>query len=339
MAKRIPGRGETLAYYNKIVGTGEKASEDLTREEAREAMDLILRGKATPAQTGGFLMALRMKGEAAPEHAGFTEAARARLRPVPGPPGVLDTADYAGRTTQPFLSLAADFIAASAGVAIVRHGNGSAPAFAGRRSMFDTLRALRVHTGPRPGKMLQFVHITEFAPEVHSLLELRKELGVRSAMHTVARMLNPSGARSHLLGISHRPYLEKMARALADLGAERALIVDGVSGSEELPPDSGSLVCELRHGELRTHRLGPEEHGLPRGSLDLKITGAAGDAALIEQVLQGKTAGPPRNAALMNAALRLYAAGKTEDPKEALRMSEEALASGRARKLLEEMRR
>lgn len=339
MGKRIPGRRETLAHYIKIVGTGEKQSEDLTREEAAEAMELILSGRASPVQVGGFLMALRMKGEKGPEHAGFTEAARRYVRPVAAPPGVLDTADYAGRARAPFLSIAADLIAASAGVPIVRHGNGSAPGFAKRRSLFDVLRALGVEPGPRAGSPLQFVHLSQFCPEVHRLLELRGELGVRSFNHTVARMLNPSRARVHLLGIAHRPYLERMAFALRTLGAERALIVDGVEGSEQLPLDGEAGVCELRDGETRTYRLGPREFGLKPEPVGVEAEGAAEDAALVERVLRGRESGAPRSAALLNAALRLYAAGRHGDRRGALRAAGEALDSGRPFDLLERLRR
>lgn len=355
MAKRIPGRGESLAYYIKIVGTGEKQAEDLTREEAAEAMELILSGRATPVQIGGFLLALRMKGEAGPEHAGFTEAAWKQVRPVEAPPGVLDTADYAGRTGAPFLSLAADFVAAAAGVPIVRHGNGSAPGFAGRRSLFDTLRELGVLTGPRPGARLQFVHITQVCPELHALLELRKQLGVRSVNHTVARMLNPSRARVHLLGISHRPYLEKMARALQELGARRALIVDGVEGSEEMGLDAETGMCEVRarpsthpvdtsqhegrgpRDEVRSLRMGPKEFGLQRGTVE-PVKSAAEDAALVEGVLSGRVAGPARDGTLLNGALRLWVAGRAREPPEATEMARETLDSGKAFSLLRELR-
>lgn len=337
MAKRIPGRGESLAYYIKIAGTGEKQAEDLTREEAAEAMELLLSGRATPAQTGAFLLALRMKGEAPAEVAGFAEAARRFSAPVRAPPGALDVCDYAGRTREPFLSLAADFIAAAAGLPVVRHGDGAAPEFAGRRSLFDTLRALGVESGPRPGSPLQFLHVSQVCPPLDRLLHLRRELGVRSVAHVVARLLNPAGAEVHLLGIAHRPTLEVMSRALRILGARRALLVDGVAGSEEVPADAEAGVCELRDGEVRSHRLGPREFGLPHGSVE-PVGSAAEDAALVEALLRGEASGPARDGALLNAALRLRVAERASDPPAALGMAREALGSGKAFSLLRELR-
>lgn len=355
MAKRIPGRGETLAYYIKIVGTGERQAEDLTREEAAEAMDLVLSGKATPAQTGAFLLALRMKGESGPEVAGFAEAARRHCPPLAAPPETLDTADYAGRVREPFLSLAADFIAAAAGVPIVRHGNGAAPEFMGRRSIFDTLRALGVEAGPRPGATLQFIHVSQVCPALDGLLHLRRELGVRSVAHVVARLLNPSGAKAHLLGIAHRPTLELMAHALRDSGARRALLVDGVAGSEEMALDAEAGVCEVRarpsthpvdvskhegrgpRGEVRNYRMGPKTFGLKGGPVE-PVKSAAEDAALLESILKGGTHGPPRDGALLNGALRLWVAGRAADEAEALRRAREALDSGKAFSLLQELR-
>ncbi len=338
MAKRIPGRGESLAYYIKIVGTGEKQAEDLTQEEAAEAMELILSGRATPAQTGAFLLALRMKGESGAEVAGFAGAARGRATPVRAPPGALDVCDYAGRSGEPSLGLAADVIAASAGLPIVRHGDGSAPEFAGRRSFIATLQALGVEAGPRPDAMLQFLHVSRVCPPLHRLLEMRRELGVRSVAHVVARLLNPAGARLHLLGIAHRPTLERMAHALRALRAERALLVDGVAGSEEVPLDSGVGVCEIRNGEVRNYRLGPKEFGIKPGSVE-PVKSAEEDAALVEGVLSGKVEGPPRDSALLNSALRLQVAGREPGPSEALEAAREALDSGKAFSLLEQLRR
>jgi anthranilate phosphoribosyltransferase len=278
-----------------------------------------------------------MKGESGPEVAGFAEAARRHTAPLRAPAGALDTADYAGRTREPFLGLAADFIAAAAGVPVVRHGNGAAPEFAGRRSLFDTLRALGVEPGPRPGSPLQFIHVSQVCPPLDRLLHLRRELGVRSAAHVVARLLDPAATGVHLLGIAHRPTLDLMASALRQLGARRALLVDGVAGSEELPMDADAGVCEVRDGEVRNHRLGAREFGLRPGSVG-PVKDAAEDAALVESILGGTAAGPARDGALLNGALRLYAAGRTDSKGEALRLVREALDSGKAFSLLEQLR-
>jgi anthranilate phosphoribosyltransferase len=302
------------------IGKGQKTSKDLTWEEAKQAMKLLIEGAASPVQIGGFLVAMRLKTESVTELASFTAVARQYIPPIPYGAGLplVDVPTYAGKQETFHVIVPAAIVAAAAGAVILMHGTHGP---ADRRGVGPILKALGVPvelTPPLIGNELReqafaYLDLALYHPPVSRLLELRQELGLRNLFHPVARMLNPARAASQVIGLSHPPYFEKTVEALRMLGCRRALVLRGVEGDPEMSIASVTKLLELRDERITPTTFHPKDAGLTLGSFR-EMAGfpkeqPAKEAELITRLVKNELHGGPREWMLLNAAMLLYAAG------------------------------
>jgi anthranilate phosphoribosyltransferase len=320
---------------------------DLTAVEAETVFDSFMSGAASPAQMAAFLVALRVKGAAPGEVAGGVRALRRAMVPVTveDPDALVDTAGTGGGGVTTFnISTAAALVAAGAGVRMAKHGNRS---FTSRSGSADVLEALGVRIDLSPeamGEILQEVGIVfMFAPLLHPAMRhvapVRRELGVTTVMNILGPLTNPAGARRQVVGVADPALLDLIVRALQELGHHRAFVVHGAPGMDEISPVGATDVAELVEGEVRRHRVTPEELGLPMGSVeDLAGGEPADNARVIIRVLDGSLGSAARTAVVMNAAAAIYAGGLVESLVEGVRRAQESIDAGAARAKLEALK-
>lgn len=317
---------------------------DLGRERAREVMSEIMRGEATQAQIGGFLVALRLKGETADEIAGCAEAMREHVLPVrPGRDDLVDTAGTGGDGAQTLnISTAAAIVAAAAGAGVAKHGNRAVSSASGSA---DVLEALGFELEQPPERIAQSIDELGFgfmfAPSHHPAMRhaapVRKELATRTVFNVLGPLTNPAGARAQVVGVYSKALVRTIAEVLAQLGARRAFVVHGAYGIDELSPAGPNDVCEVVGGEVRARVIDPQELGLDRADpAELRGGTPADNAAAIRAVLAGARGGR-RDAILLNAAGAIAAAGHAEDLREGLALARAAVDSGAAAARLDEL--
>ena len=310
---------------------------DLTRDESREVMDTIMTGGATPAQIGGFLVALRLKGETPDEIAGAAEAMRAHVIPVhPERDDLVDTAGTGGDGGRTFnISTAAALVAAAAGAAVAKHGNRSVSSESGSA---DVLEELGFDLDLPPERIAQSIDELGFgfmfAPTHHPAMRhaapVRRELAARTVFNVLGPLTNPAGARAQVVGVYSPTLVQTIAQVLARLGAHRAFVVHGAFGVDELSPAGPNLVCEVVGGAVHEREIDPLDLGVPRcDPHELRGGSAAENAAAIRDVFNGGNGGR-RSAILLNAAGAIAASGHAEDLREGLELARKALDSGAA---------
>jgi anthranilate phosphoribosyltransferase len=311
---------------------------DLSREEAREVMDGVMRGDATPAQIGGFLIALRLKGETADEIAGFAEAMRAHVVPVrPERADLVDTAGTGGDGAHTLnISTAAALVAAAAGAAVAKHGNRAVSSSSGSA---DVLEALGFTLELAPEQIARSIDELGFgfmfAPTHHPAMRhaapVRRELATRTVFNVLGPLTNPAGARAQVVGVYAPELVRTLADVLARLGARRAFVVYGAAGIDELSPAGPNLVGEVVEGDVRERTIDPLELGVPRCDPSDLVGGTpAENAARIRAIFEGAENGGARSAILLNAAGAIAAGGHAADLQEGLGYAREALDSGAA---------
>ncbi|NIN71765.1 MAG: anthranilate phosphoribosyltransferase [Gemmatimonadetes bacterium] len=315
---------------------------DLSREQAAAAMGTIMEGGATAAQIGGFLMGLRAKGETVDEITGCAEAIRSKALQVPHKyPKLLDTCGTGGDGSSTFnISTTAAFIAAGAGQKVAKHGNRAISSQTGSADVLESLGVEIDMAGPEAAGALDAVGITFlFAPTFHSAMRHagppRRELGMRTVFNVLGPLCNPAGATAQIMGVFDGSLAPKLARVLGNLGVERALVVHGSDGLDELTITGPSLVAEWTGSEVREYTVSPEDVGLDRGSAaSIKGADASTNAGILRAVLEGK-AGGPRDVALLNAGASLVAAKVVADIREGVESAQQAVDSGAALASLE----
>jgi anthranilate phosphoribosyltransferase len=318
---------------------------DLTREDAREVMDGIMRGDATPAQIGGFLVALRLKGETADELAGFAEAMRAHVVPVrPARADLVDTAGTGGDGANTLnISTAAALVAAAAGAAVAKHGNRAVSSSSGSA---DVLEALGFSLELEPERIARSIDELGFgfmfAPTHHPAMRhaapVRRELATRTVFNVLGPLTNPAGARAQVVGVYAPELVRTLADVLARLGARRAFVVHGAAGIDELSPAGPNLVGEVVDGDVRERTIDPAELGIRRCDPSALAGGSPADnAARIRAIFSGDEDGGAKDAILLNAAGAIAAGGHAADLQEGLGYAREALESGAAAERLERL--
>ena len=315
----------------------------LARAEARAVMDEIMRGEATPAQIGGFLIALRAKGETADEITGCAEAMRDHVLVVrPRREDLVDTAGTGGDGAHTInISTAAALVAAAAGAAVAKHGNRAVSSACGSA---DVLEALGFTLELEPQRIAESIDELGFgflfAPSHHPAMRhaaaVRKELATRTVFNVLGPLTNPAGARAQVVGVYSPELVRTIAEVLARLGARRAYVVHGGGGIVELSPVGPNLVAEVVDGQVLVRRLDPEaELGIPRCSVDeLRGGSPAENAQAIREVFAGKNGGR-RDAILLNAAGAIAAGGHAADLREGLEVARRTIDSGAAGERLE----
>ena len=320
--------------------------EDLTMNEAAGAMEEIMDGRAQPSQIAGLLIALAMKGERPAEIVGFARTMRARATPLSREYApVFDTCGTGGDRAHTFnVSTVAALVLAACGVRVAKHGNRSVSSRCGSADLFE---ALGVNVAAEPAVVercldeagIAFFFAPTFHPSMRHAGPTRRELGVRTAFNLLGPLTNPAGAKRQLVGVPRPELTELVARSLALLGTERAWVVHGADGLDEISTGGYTKVSECRDGEVNTFYLHPSDVGLPKSAPDALRGGNADDnAAIARRVLAGE-AGPPRDVVLLNAAAALLIAGKVDRIQDGLSMVATAIDSGRAAAVLDGLRR
>ncbi|HTO96938.1 MAG TPA: anthranilate phosphoribosyltransferase [Myxococcales bacterium] len=316
----------------------------LSREQAASALDAMLEGTAPVTQMAALLVALRMKGETPDEIAGAAQALRSRAARVEvGTDRLIDTCGTGGDASHTFnISTTAAFVAAAGGARVAKHGNRAVSSKCGSA---DVLAALGVEVELSPeavGACIEECGIGFlFAPRHHAAMRhvapVRKDLGLRTLFNLLGPLANPAGARRQLLGVYAVQLVPVLARTLAELGCDRAFVVHGHGGLDEISTSGPTVVCEVRGDSVRQFELTPEEVGVQRAPLEgLRGGDAQENAEMLRGVLRGEK-GPRRAAILLNAGAALAAAGLCEDIQEGVRVAEGVLDSGAALDRLERL--
>ncbi len=313
----------------------------LSVEQARHAFNIMMSGEATPAQMGGFLMALRVRGETVDEITGGAQVMREKALGIKAPPGSVDTCGTGGDASGTYnVSTAAAIILAAAGVPIAKHGN---RAMSSKSGSADVLAALGVNIEANHQNIehcLNDVGIAfMLAPKHHSAMRhvgpARAELGTRTIFNLLGPLANPAGATRQVIGVFDRKWIVPMARVLGKLGSEHVWVVHGADGLDEITTTDVTYVAELKDGTVREFEVCPEDAGLPRASpADLKGGDAEYNAAALRDVMAGKSSAY-RDIALLNAAAGLVVAGKTDTLSDGVAMAAHTIDSGDARATLD----
>lgn len=314
--------------------------EDIGRAIAAESLEAIMSGEAGDAQTAGFLIALRAKGESAEEIAGLASVIRAHAEPVTGPSGMfIDTCGTGGGRSTFNISTTAAFVVAGAGVAVAKHGNRSATSKCGSADVLEALGA-RIELPPdRVARCLEEVGIGfMFAPAHHPafkhIVPVRRALAVRTVFNLIGPLANPAGAPRQLLGVADPDYLRRLAQALAALGTERALVVRGRDGLDELSTGAVNDVIGVGPDGIRASVIDPADYGF-RPPAEEHIAGGdpAANAVVTRAVLDG-VPGPARDLVVLNAAAAIWLSGRAADLGEGIRLAQASIDEGAARERL-----
>jgi anthranilate phosphoribosyltransferase len=318
--------------------------QDLTMEEAAGAMDAIMEGRAQPAQIAGLLIGLSMKGERPAEIVGLAQTMRSRAtRLARNHAPVFDTCGTGGDRAHTFnVSTVSALVLASCGVRVAKHGNRSVSSQCGSADLFE---ALGVHITADAATVercleeagIAFLFAPTFHPSMRHAGPTRKDLGVRTAFNLLGPLTNPAGASRQLVGVPRPELTELVARSLALLGSERAWVVHGADGLDEISTTGYTKVSECRDGAVNTFYVHPADFGLPKASpAQLRGGDAAANAEIARAILAGEP-GAPRDIVLLNAAASLLIAGRVASIAEGVRAAADGLDSGAARRVLAQL--
>lgn len=330
--------------------------DDLTEEETEGAMDEIMTGRATPAQIGSFITALRMKGETVDEITGAAKAMRARAAKVNlnnhlinidrdeinvEDETILDTCGTGGAGTNTFnVSTATAFVAAGGGVKVAKHGNRAVSSLCGSA---DVLENLGVKLDINPSDVEACVQETGigflYAPLFHGAMKHaagpRQEIGIRTIFNLLGPLTNPAGATAQVIGVYDPSLTEKIATVLGRLGSREAFVVCGEGTFDEISICGPTRVSHLKGGEVNTFDIIPEEYGFKRAAPEaIKGGDSRENAGIIQNILDGEK-GPKRNIVLLNAGAAFVAAGLDGDFREGIERARDSIDSGRAREKLD----
>ena len=314
---------------------GVASGEDLSADEAALVLREVMEGGASEAETAGFLMALRTKGETVQEIAGFAATMRALALPVEAGGELVDTAGTGGGRPTFNVSTTAAFVAAGAGCRVAKHGNRSATSQCGSA---DVLEALGARIDLEPGEVARCIDAVGFgfmfAPKHHSAMRyvvpVRKALGVRTIFNFLGPLTNPAGARRQVIGVADPTKIETMAGALGELGTDRALVVSSADGLDEFSVSGATRVVELREGRLSTYEVTPQEVGLEPAADGAVGAGTPDENARVLRGVLAGGGGTERALAVLNAAAAIYVGGRAESLSEGVGRAEESIDSGAA---------
>jgi anthranilate phosphoribosyltransferase len=317
--------------------------EQLTEDQAEQAFGIIMSGNATPSQMGGFLMALRVRSESVAEITGAARAMRAKMTTVPAPPGAMDTCGTGGDGKGTYnVSTAAAFVVAACGVPVAKHGN---RAMSSKSGAADVLSALGVEVEADTALVERALNEAGtcflLAPRHHSAMRhvgpTRKELGTRTLFNLLGPLSNPAQVKRQMIGVFAPEWVEPLAHVLNNLGHERAWVVHGADGLDELSTTGESLVAELKDGQVSTFNVSPEDAGLARAKLDDLLGGDAEQNAQVMRAMLGGEHGPFRDIVVYTAAGSLVVADKARDLREGAEMAAAAIDRGDAANVLDRL--
>jgi len=314
---------------------------NLSSAEMSEVMRNIMTGKATPAQIGGFLIGLRMKGETVEEIAAAAHIMRELATSVSvSSPHLVDTCGTGGDGLKTFnISTTSAFIVAAAGGKVAKHGNRSVSSKSGSA---DVLEALGVQLNITPAQVAQCINEVGigfmFAPQHHSAMKYaigpRREMGVRTVFNLLGPLTNPASAPNQVIGVFSKDWVEPIAQVLRKLGSRHVLVVHAEDGLDEISISAPTFVAELKTGEIKTYTIKPEDFGFERAQLtDIQASSVDDSVTLLNKVLDNQ-AGAARDVVLLNAGAAIYVAGLADDLAQSIEKAKEVLANGSAHKKL-----
>ena len=313
----------------------------LTRDEAEAAMTSVMAGEATPAQLAALVTALHMRGETPEEIAGFASAMRAQVVRVAVPDGAIDVVGTGGdRSNSINISTLAGLVTAGAGGRVAKHGNRAASSACGSADVLEAL-GVKIDLGPEDVTAciaevgIGFMFAPRFHPAMRHAAPVRREIGIRTVFNLLGPIANPAGVRRYVLGVPSAPLGETMARALAELGAEHAIVVYGTDGLDEISPSAQTRTWEIRKGDVRAASLVPEDVGLARAPRSEIVGGDATTNARIAREVLGGARNGARTAVLLTAGAASYVAGLAGSVREGVAVAAKSIDSGSARDRLD----
>ncbi len=315
--------------------------EELTRTHAREVMDSVMRGEVPDVQFGALFVALHQRGETVDELVGFAESMRSHVLATSAPDGAIDTCGTGGDGADTFnVSTCAAFVVAGAGATVAKHGN---RAVSSRCGSADVLEALGGQLETTPDGVARtlgaarfaFLFAPSFHPSMRHAAGPRRALGLRTAFNFLGPVTNPAGVRRQVLGVSDAAMARRVAEVLRELGCERALVVHGADGLDELTIADASIVHDVTPAGIETYEVTPEQLGLERAPIATLVGGdAAHNAEILRSVLAGE-AGPRRDVVVLNAAAGILVADLADELAHAAELARAAIDDGAATDQLE----
>ena len=315
----------------------------LDEHEAEQAFDILMSGDATPTQIGAFLMALRVRGETVAEITGAVRTMRAKMLKIDAPAGAIDTCGTGGDNSGTLnISTGAAIVTAAAGVPVAKHGNRAASSKTGTA---DVLGALGVNIDADMALIREalwsanicFLMATRHHNAMRHVGPSRVELGTRTIFNLLGPLSNPAGVKRQMVGVFSRQWVEPLATVLKNLGSERAYVVHGSDGLDEITICGPTTVASLEAGEVRLFEIAPEDVGLKRAKTESLLGGDADhNARALLAVLKGER-GPFRDVAVLNAAAALVVAGKAGDLGQGVGLAQKSIDSGEAEGSLERL--
>lgn len=318
---------------------------NLTFDEAKQAMDYIMDGGATEAQTAAFLIALRMKGETVDEISGLAEVMRNKATNfIPNIQNYVDAVGTGGDGVNTFnISTTAAFVTVGAGVPMAKHGN---RAISSRSGSADVMEALGINIMLEAEDVkkcveqigIGFMFARVFHKKMSQVSKVRNDLAQRTVFNILGPLSNPSNAKRQMIGVFDGNLTEELARVMQKLGVVHGMVVHGNDGLDEITVTSETKISEIKDGKVLTYSIAPEQFGLPRATLS-EIQGgpAEENAKILLAILTGEK-GAKRDIVLLNAAAAIYVGGKAESLEQGLFMAEKSIDSGAAMKVLEKFR-
>lgn len=316
---------------------------DLTKDEAMYTQDMILTGQATEAQIAGILTALKMKGETLDEITGFAAVLRDKANTIsPDVDNYVDLVGTGGDCTYSFnISTTSAFVVAASGLPVAKHGNRSISSKSGAG---DVLEALGVNIAADPDVVkkcveevgIGFMFAPHFNPAMKYVGKVRKDLGFRTIFNILGPLSNPSRAKAMVVGVYTSKLTDVIAKAMMNIGVERAFVVSGCDNMDEITLTGGTTISEIKDGRVNTFTVTPEQFGFKRCGLD-ELQGGDGtvNAGITKDILSGKEKGAKRDIVLLNAGATLYVGGMADSIQTGIRLAQEKIDSGKALKTLE----
>ncbi len=318
------------------------SGEALSEGEAERALETIMEGTVPQAATAALLTAMRIRGESVGEIVGFARAMRRFAAKVEAPDDVVDTCGTGGDAKGTInISTAAAFVARGAGVTVAKHGNRAATSQAGSADVLEALGA-EIELGPEQVSRciaeagIGFMFARTHHPAMRFVAPVRAELPFRTVFNLLGPLTNPAGARRQLIGVFSGDYVRPVAEALLELGAEKALVVHGADGMDEITVSGPTKVAEVSDGGIEEYEISPEDFGLPRHAPDGILGGDAHlNARILRNVLSGREEGAPRDVILMNAGAAIFVSGRAGTLEDGVRSAEQSIDTGAALEALE----
>lgn len=316
---------------------GVAAERPLTRAEAETCFQALFDGAATPAQMGGFLMALRTRGETVDEYAAAASVMRAKCNPVRAPEGAMDIVGTGGDGKGTLnISTATAFVVAGAGVTVAKHGNRNLSSKSGAADALTEM-GLNVMVGPEVVERclaeagIGFMMAPMHHPAIRHVMPVRQELGTRTIFNILGPLTNPAGVKRQLTGAFSPRLIRPMAETLKALGAEKAWLVHGLDGTDEISIAGVTKVAALSGGEVSEFDVHPEDAGLPVHAFEAILGGTPAENAVAFRALLDGATGAYRDAVLLNAAAALVVADRAADLKQGVALAADSIDSGAAK--------